>query len=62
MLKDAKQRNEPLEIVAAEKVERSFRTDFWSKASFATCCLIPPEAVEIALDCIFTMDIVKNGS
>ena len=61
MLAEAKQRNKPLEIVAAEKVERSFKNDFCAKASFATCCLIPPEAVEIALDCIFTMDIVKNG-
>ena len=60
-LKDAEARNEPLEIAAAIKAERSFQTDFCAKASFATCCLIPPEAVEIALDCIFTMDIVKNG-
>ena len=49
-----------MDIVKAEKEEKAFQTDFCAKASFATCCLIPPEAVEIALDCVFTMDIVKN--
>ena len=47
-------------MLKAEKEEKAFQTDFCAKASFATCCLIPPEAVEIALDCVFTMDIVKN--
>lgn len=51
-----------MEILAAEKAEKAFQNDFCAKASFATCCLIPPEAVEIALDVVFTMDIVKNPS
>lgn len=32
-----------------------------TKASFASCCLIPPESVEIALDALYTIEIVKDG-
>mmetsp|Transcript_43757 Transcript_43757/g.58036 ORF Transcript_43757/g.58036 Transcript_43757/m.58036 type:complete len:129 (+) Transcript_43757:3421-3807(+) len=34
-----------------------FNEGFCVKASCATCCLIPPESVEIALDALFTIDI-----
>ena len=37
------------------------RKTMFSKASFKTCCLIPPESVEIALDCLYTIEIVKDG-
>ena len=34
-----------------------FRTGKCVKASCSTCCLIPPESVEIALDALFIIDI-----
>lgn len=40
----------------------SFHNAWWTKASFATCCLIPPESVEIALDALYTIAIEKDGS
>ena len=33
----------------------------FNKASFKTCCLIPPESVEIALDALYTIEITKDG-
>ena len=39
---------------------QKFHTSWGTKASFATCCLIPPESVEIALDALFTIAIEKD--
>ena len=39
---------------------KNFHASWWQKASFATCCLIPPESVEIALDALFTIEIEKE--
>lgn len=45
----------------AYKVDlKKFHTSWGTKASFATCCLIPPESVEIALDALFTIAIEKD--
>ena len=39
-----------------------FHNSWSTKASFATCCLIPPESVEIALDALYTIAIEKDGN
>ena len=36
---------------------KNFHSSFCAKCSCATCCLIPPESVAIALDALFTIDI-----
>ena len=42
---------------AKEDAEYKFQTGKCVKASCSTCCLIPPESVEIALDALFIIDI-----
>jgi len=34
--------------------------NFWAQCSCVTCALIPFEAVEIALNALYTIDIRKN--
>lgn len=49
-----------MELMGDPDAMKDFHTRFCSKASCSTCCLIPPESVEIALDALFTIDIKLN--
>ena len=44
-----------------EKALDSLNNGCWARCSFATCALIPPEAVEIALDVLYCIAI-KNDT
>lgn len=48
------------ELLVKEATMDRFDTSYWTKCSFATFALIPPESVEIALDVIYTVDIKKT--
>ena len=42
---------------ADEVAEKKYHESLCGKCSCASCCLIPPESVEIALDALFIIDI-----
>ena len=49
-----------MELMGDPDALQKFHRGWCEQASCTTCCLIPPEAVQIALDVIFTVDIKIN--